>query len=75
MNLNNLKVTGRDNRGGSDDPAEQYGFVYFNDESRLAYTSDEGVTDVTGGWGEVTSTHMQLARRFLLKDGVVLPEE
>ncbi len=63
-----LHVQNRDNRGGDD---VQFGFVYFSDGRRVAYTSLDGVhEDATGGWEPVTPTHIRLAVDFLRKDGV-----
>ena len=42
-----------------------FGFVYFNDERRVAYATGHGVTDGTGGWDEVTPAHIRLAKEYL----------
>lgn len=83
MITKNLHVTEYDNRGSSlDDIASDttgeetaYGFVYFSDGRRVAYTSTQGVVaDVTGGWPPVTATHVKLATEHLRKAGVPLKE-
>jgi hypothetical protein len=53
-----LHVTRVDNRGTSE---AAYGYVYFSDGRRLLYTDREGATLLTGGWGKVTSRHVDVA--------------
>lgn len=60
-----LEVDGFDNRSGEGPEGIMFGFVYFNDERRVAYATGHGVTDGTGGWDEVTPTHIRLATEFL----------
>lgn len=57
-----LEAVWHDNRG---DETAMYGFVYFNDERRVVYTSFTGVTNSTGGWGPVTTKHVRLAEEYL----------
>lgn len=82
MTTKNLLATEYDNRGSSPDEiaadttgkATAYGFVYFNDGRRVAYTSRAGVQgDATGGWQPVTDTHVRLATALLREHGVPLP--
>jgi hypothetical protein len=54
-----------DNRSGEGPEGIMFGFVYFNDERRVAYATGHGVTDGTGGWDEVTPTHIRVATEFL----------
>lgn len=63
-----LKVTNHDNRGDADHP---YGFVYFNDNTRVGYTSDEVFPTHRGVW-EATEDphHFALAREYLREKGV-----
>lgn len=67
-----IKAECYDNRG---DSAYAYGFVYFNDDRRVAYTSGpEGGQvhiDANGGWGEVTTVHAKVAEEYLKKEGVL----
>jgi hypothetical protein len=51
-----LAVTFHSDLAEKDNPeGVHYGFVYFNDDRRVAYT-DEGVeANATGGWGPVTA--------------------
>lgn len=70
MITENLQVTGYDNRG---DGEVAFGFVYFSDERRVAYTTNDGVVaDATGGWPAVTATHVRLATEHLRAEGVPL---
>lgn len=70
---NILEATEADNRGTDDVP---YGFVYFSDGLRVAYTGNRvgdeygttmtyEITDTSGGWGPVTETHRRLAGAYL----------
>lgn len=66
-----IKAEWHDNRGGGD---YAYGFVYFNDDRRVAYTSspDEGPvvhSGVTGGWDPITLNHVKAAEKFLKSEG------
>jgi hypothetical protein len=64
-----LTVQSVENRGGDE---VAYGFVYFSDETRVAYTSTEGVQkDVTGGWDDVTDKHVRLAEQALKEKGLL----
>lgn len=68
-----LAVTGHDNRGTEDVP---YGFVYFNDDRRVAYTSEHGVVErATGGWGVVSAAHVKAAKDYLKSEGVKIPTD
>lgn len=53
-----------DDRG--DGGEYHFGFVYFVDGKRVAYTTEHGVVaDVTGGWGAITSEHVREAKKYL----------
>jgi hypothetical protein len=65
-----VKAVGHDNRG---DDEIAYGFVYFDDERRVAYATGQGVVqDATGGWDEVTDQHVKVAEEYLKGKGVPL---
>ena len=64
-NLVKLEVDSFDNRSGEGPEGVMFGFVYFNDERRVAYATGHGVTEGTGGWDEVTPTHIRLATEYL----------
>ena len=65
--MSKLEVTFVENRGGNE---VAYGFVEFNDNRRVGYTSTEGVDrDATGGWGDVTDLHVRLATDALKAHG------
>jgi hypothetical protein len=65
------RVADYENRGGSE---VAYGFVYFEDGTRVAYTSLDGVVqDATGGWEPVTERHAKAAASYLKKQGVLIP--
>lgn len=67
-----LAVTGFEDRAGENPEGVHYGFVYFNDDRRVAYT-DEGVRpDTTGGWPHVTAEHARLATEYLKNQGNIL---
>lgn len=65
-----LKVTHHDNRGDQEVP---YGFVYFNDDSRLGYPEMENGAAIPNSlfktnWenrNPTTSHHKKLARKHL----------
>lgn len=65
-----LQVTDSDNRGTQEVP---FGFVYFSDDRRVAYTGSGVVADATGGWGPVTSDHVRLAEQYLVELHVLTP--
>lgn len=56
-----LKVENMDNRGGDE---VSYGFIYFNDGTRIVY-ADRTVHDGTGGWDPITREHRELAQKHL----------
>lgn len=60
--MSNLKVDAYDDRGTDE---VHYGFVYFTDETRVAYATRHGVTDSTGGGPAITEKHRRLAENFL----------
>ena len=60
-----LKVTDYDDRGGQGPEGVMFGFVYFSDDTRVAYATGHGVTDGTGGWPEITPRHQELATQHL----------
>jgi hypothetical protein len=67
-----IKVTHHDNRGDEEAP---YGYVYFDDGTRLAYaphTSGMGnpLGLFPGGWGAVRSEHYSLANDYLTEKGL-----
>jgi hypothetical protein len=62
-----VNVKFRDNRGSED---VQFGFVYFEDDRRVGYTTASGVVpNATGGWGPITPEHVRAAVEFLKNDG------
>lgn len=66
--MTSLLATGYDNRG---DIEVAYGFVYFSDGRRVAYTSTDGVvTSATGGWPAVTGEHVAVAEEYLRGQGI-----
>lgn len=68
-----LTVVNYDNRGGAE---VAYGYVYFSDGTRVAYTSLDGVAaDATGGWEPITDRHEQLAKVYLAAQGVIRVDE
>lgn len=69
-----LEVTRVDERAGENPEGVRYGFVEFNDDTRIAFT-DEGVRPgVTGGsnWGPVSAIHARLATGHLTAMGNML---
>lgn len=72
-----LKVLRRDNRG---DNRVQFGYVYFDDGSRVAYAPGTA-KDLIGfpglfiprdSWGELRTEHLRLASDYLAQKGVDL---
>jgi hypothetical protein len=58
-----MRVTYHDNRGDDKIP---YGFVYFDDDSRVVYASNEGVSPFDGPyWNLATSVHVNKAIEYL----------
>lgn len=66
-NAYKVEVTDFDDRsGGGPDSGFMFGFVYFTDDRRVAYTSAHGVVkEATGGWGAISDTHVRLAKEYL----------
>jgi prolyl oligopeptidase PreP (S9A serine peptidase family) len=64
-----LSVSSVENRGGDE---VAWGFVYFSDDTRVAYNTNMGGVQegVTGGWDEVTPEHVKLAVAALNEMGV-----
>lgn len=63
------KVADHENRGNSE---VAYGFVYFEDGTRVAYTSLDGVAaDATGGWEPITDRHADAATTYLRAQGIL----
>lgn len=64
-----LAVRYHDNRGDDEYP---YGFVYFNDDTRVGYTSDAGVFPTQPGLYKATDdpAHLEMARAYLREHGV-----
>lgn len=61
--LQHLRVINHDNRG---DDRVPFGFVYFNDHTRVGYTGTKGAdASMTGGWETVTPDHVEVADRYL----------
>lgn len=58
-----MKITGLDNRGDGQHP---FGFVYFDDGSRVTYASDIGI-EIHGGpyWNQSTAKHVEMASIYL----------
>lgn len=66
-----VEVDCSDNRGTAEYP---FGFVYFTDGRRVAYTGEHGVVkDATGGWDPITNEHVTKAEWHLRENGVNLP--
>lgn len=55
-----MKVTQCENRGSFDVP---FGFVYFDDNTRVGFSRDEGVWPAN--WGGNTARHLSLAAEAL----------
>jgi len=73
-----LAAIGYDNRSGEGPGGVMYGFVYFSDELRVAFTNSAGiVADATGGWPAITATHAKLAKEYLDREvpGWYTPKE
>lgn len=69
MSKSDLTVESIENRGNSE---VAFGFVYFSDGTRVAYTSTDGVRkDVTGGWDEIADEHVSLAQAALKEKGLM----
>lgn len=75
-----LEIESWEDRSGRSTPtADSFGFVYFNDGSRVGYSpSTEGHDDVwqpqTNGGGryaEVTQEHLDMARELLREKGIL----
>lgn len=68
-----LGVTYHESREAGENPeGVHFGFVYFNDDRRVAYT-DLGVDKTaTGGHGSVTDLHVFLATNYLESLGNIL---
>lgn len=69
MSREELTVEGHDNRGSAG-----FGYVYFNDETRVGWTRDldPEVWETNGPqWGPVTSEHIRLATEYLRQVGVL----
>ncbi len=67
---NAVRVTGHDNRG---DENIQFGFVYFDDGTRVGYATDIPYRPPvwqTLGW-EATPEHVRLATEYLTDLGVI----
>jgi hypothetical protein len=70
---NELAVTSYENRAGENPENVAYGFVYFNDGTRVAYSTEAGVVkDATGGGDPVTDQHVKVAKAYLKKKGVLV---
>lgn len=68
-----LQATSHDNRG---DHETTFGFVYFNDDTRILYTGREGAhPGVTGGWAPITSAHVEAADRYLNEHDLLRPHQ
>jgi hypothetical protein len=66
MPKSSLKVTGYDNRSGEGPGHVMFGFVYFSDDCRVAFTNSQGiVSTATGGWPAITATHARLAKEYM----------
>lgn len=63
------RVKRHDNQG-----SERYafGFVYFTDGKRLAYTREKGATGITGQGYLVTAEHRRLATEYLTERGLIV---
>lgn len=72
-----LKVIRRDNRG---DDRVQFGYVYFDDGSRVAYAPGTakdligfpGLFIPSNSWGDLRVEHLRLASDYLTQVGVDL---
>lgn len=70
-----LKIEGWEDRSYQAEPNEKsFGFVYFNDGSRVGYSPGNGVwqpgTNGGGQYAEVSQRHLRMARELLTKAGV-----
>lgn len=64
-----LHVINHDNRGTVEVP---FGFVYFNDHTRVGYTGTKGAdATLTGGWETVTPDHVEVADRYLYEQDLL----
>lgn len=59
-------------QGGENPQGVHFGFVYFNDGKRVAYTDQGVVADATGGTGPVGPDHVRLATEYLENQGNIL---
>lgn len=58
-----MQITGNDNRGTNDTP---FGFVYFDDHTRVIYADGIGVTPFRGShWEPATNEHAECALTYL----------
>jgi len=72
-----LKVLRRDNRG---DDRVQFGYVYFDDGTRVAYAPGTakdligfpGLFIPNNSWGDLRTEHLRLASDYLTQVGVDL---
>lgn len=62
-----LEALYHDNRGDT----YAFGYVYFNDGTRVGYAVNHGVFR-GGGWGGETATHYELAVDFLAANGITV---
>ncbi len=62
-----LKVTSYENRGTK---AVPFGYVYFNDDTRMGFAQDRGV--FVANWGGGTSRHVEMALAALKEVGIDL---
>lgn len=67
-----IKATRHDQRGTEDHP---YGYVYFDDGTRLAYApGTSGLSNplglFPGGWGAVRDEHYKVATAYLNEKGI-----
>lgn len=60
-----MNVIGHDNRGTVDVP---FGFVYFDDNSRVIYASNAGIHTCQGPyWKSSTHMHVNKAKAYLAR--------
>lgn len=61
-----IKVTSIDNRGTH---AVPFGYVYFDDDTRVSYAFREGIIMImNGNWGGNTQEHKRVAKSAILKE-------
>lgn len=63
-----MKVVDHDNRGTEDEP---FGFLYFDDGTRMAYGLGKIHPRANGGWGGLTPKHEKPAAEYARAHGLI----